>query len=207
MTKVANITRKEQEQGIRHIAKTKPNRSQKNQIVRWRNTRFACCFSGLPPSPADVGYFQDLVLREADLVGVFWVRIVRVNCLGAVWVLGRLRHFARNIARVASHRTTEPGRVGVFSTRRTAGVPRHGGRCFEAVELSRSVHLGHLAGRGLGTVAVNVRHMPWVVSVSILLLVEGKRINKAAMRGLRTGTKVKDPHNLIYGQHKFGCLV
>lgn len=66
--------RDNEEQGM--TRKTNLLISQKNQIIRRRNAGLSARFSSLPPSAADIRYFKNLVLGEADLVGVFGVRVV-----------------------------------------------------------------------------------------------------------------------------------
>ena len=104
---------------LRITHRTEEIKSQEDQIVRWCNTRFPGCFPGLPPSPADIGHFQNLMLGKADLVGVFGVRVVRVDRLGVVWIFGRLWDLARHLvglhsSQVVCRRGTEPGCGGVL---------------------------------------------------------------------------------------------
>lgn len=66
-----NRTKKEQTD-IMHT----DERSQKDQIVRGRNACISILLPSLPPSAAHIRYFQDLVLGEADFVGVFRVGVI-----------------------------------------------------------------------------------------------------------------------------------
>lgn len=197
-----------QDQKIKEILRithrTEEIKSQEDQVVRWCNTGFPGCFPGLPPSPADIGHFQNLMLGKADLVGVFGVCVVRVDRLGVVWIFGRLWDLSRHIiglhsSQIVCRRVTEPGCGGVLWASRTARVSGHGGWCFEAVELGRGIHLGHFAGRGLGTIAVSIRHiLPLAVPVwPRLLLVESEGIDESTVRGLRARSEIEDPHNLF----------
>lgn len=59
------------------------------------------------------------MLGKADLVGIFGVRVVRVDRLGVVWIFGRLWDLARHIiglhsSHIACRRGTEPGYGGVL---------------------------------------------------------------------------------------------
>lgn len=62
---------------------------QQDEVVARCDTRLAVWLLGLPPSPADVGYFEDVVLLEADFVCVVGVRFVAVDGLRAVGVFDR----------------------------------------------------------------------------------------------------------------------
>ena len=156
---------------------------------------------------------------ETDLVGVFGVGIIGVDGLGAVGVIRRLGDLSRHIVSVLA--TTDglarPWRGGQFADRRGAkarwrvlrscrapGVARHGRRGFEAVELGRGVHVRHLAGGGgLGTVVAGEGLGAVALTVAVramLLLVEGKGVDEAAVRGLGGRTEVEDPHDDDHGQ-------
>lgn len=63
-----------------------PVHLQQDEVVAWCNSSFAVGFPGLPPASADVGDLENLVLGEADLVGVIRIGLVTVNGLGSVRV-------------------------------------------------------------------------------------------------------------------------
>jgi hypothetical protein len=151
------------------------------------------------------------VLLEADLVGVVRVRFVAVDGLGAVRVLdGRVLlllllgvHVALLLLlqlqrRVVVGHAAELGCRGVaaLGASGTAGVAGHGGRRLEAVELCRRVHLGRLVvdlgfradGVAVGDGARGAR--------ARVLLVQGIRVDKGAVAGLRLRAVVEDPYDL-----------
>lgn len=112
-------TKKKKKEILRITHRTEEIKSQEDQVVRWCNTGFPGCFPGLPPSPADIGHFQNLMLGKADLVGVFGVCVVRVDRLGVVWIFGRLWDLSRHIiglhsSQIVCRRVTEPGCGGVL---------------------------------------------------------------------------------------------
>lgn len=167
---------------------------------------------------------------ETDLVGVFGVGIVRVDCLGAVRVIRGLWYLSRHIvtplalaltmtlttqslsrtrrsSQVADRRSAKT-RWWVLRSRGAPGVSGHRRRGFEAVELGRGVHVRHLAGgRGLGAVAgVGLGPVALTVPVrTMLLLVEGKGIDEAAVRSLGSRPEIENPHDDDHGQEDEAC--
>lgn len=135
------------------------------------------------------------MLGEADLVRIFWVRVVRVDGLRPVRVLGRLRHLALLAIVVGRRARTRAGARGpeaglgrvALGAWRSTGVSRHGGRGLEAAQLSGGIHLrGVVCGHGFGTGTECARHGPTAAVGTRLLLVQGERVNESAVRGLRS---------------------
>jgi hypothetical protein len=148
------------------------------------------------------------VFLEANLVGVVRVRFVAVDGLGAVRVLdgGVLLllllgfHVVLLLLRrrvVVGHAAElGRGRVAALGAGGAAGVPGDGGRGLEAVELRGCVHLRRLVvdlsfgpdGVAVGDGARGAR--------ARVLFVQGVRVDKGAVGGLRLGAVVEDPYNL-----------
>lgn len=141
------------------------------------------------------------MLLEADLVGIIWVRFVAVDGLCTIWVFERgfwLR-FVIGGRRCSVHSHAAKlrcRRIATLCANWTTGVARYRRGCFETIQLRGSVHLGSLV----------VDLCLWAVRVAIrngarrarawLLLVQGIRIDKSAMAGLRLRAVVEDPDNL-----------
>lgn len=110
-------------------------RLKQDEVIRGGNTRLSVCSSCLPPSAADIGYFEFLALGEADFIGIIRVRIIRVDGLGLVGVFRWLTDFIRRV-----HGTTgrEVGGscVALVRARGATWVAGHGRRCLESIELS-----------------------------------------------------------------------
>lgn len=146
------------------------------------------------------------MLGEADLVGIFGVRIVRVDGLRTVRVLGWLGDFT-------AIRVDRRGRAGggcrgraaaTEATRRlsgialgaggSAGVSGDGRRGLEAAQLGGGVHLRGVAGsHGLGASTERAGHGTAAAVRAGLFLVQGEGVDEATMRSLRGGTEVEDP--------------
>lgn len=96
----------------------------------------------------------------------------------------------------------------VLRSRGAPGVSGHGRRGFEAVELGRGIHVRHLAGGcGLGAIAgVGLGPVALTVPVrTMLLLVEGKGIDEAAVRSLGGRPEIENPHDDDHGQEDEAC--
>lgn len=183
-------------------AQESQSRLQQDEIVARCNTRLAVWLLGLPPSAADVGYFENVVLLEADFVCVVGVRFVAVDGLGAVGVLDRGVLLGLVVGGWGCDVGVDAGKLGyrrvasLGASCGTAGVARYRRGRLEAVELGRGVHL-----RGL---VVELRL--WAVQVGVgdgarragarVLLVQGVRVDKGAVGGVRLGAIVEDPDNL-----------
>ncbi len=135
--------------------------SKQYQIITRSYPGFPSLFLRLPPTPTDVGNLQNLMLREADLVGIVWVGLIWVDCLGSIRILRRspnlMPHWmiichhrsscytlCRRVGRWAEgSRTTEPGLRGisVVDANGPTRVAWHRRGGFEATQLRRSVHL------------------------------------------------------------------
>lgn len=74
---------------------------QQDEVIAGRDTSLAIRLLRLPPSAADVGDFEDVVLLEADFVRIVGVRFVAVDGLRAVRVVefGLLLAFCNASAR------------------------------------------------------------------------------------------------------------
>ena len=145
------------------------------------------------------------MFAEADLVGVFGVGVIRVDGLGPVRVLGRLRHLTHHVRRAARpqvrrRRVAEPGLRTPVVARGTTRVAGDGGRGLESVQLGRRVHL-RLRGSGLGAGRECGRHRADTAEGrGGLFLVQGERVDEPTVRGLRGGSEVEDPGDDDHGQ-------
>lgn len=141
------------------------------------------------------------MLGERDLIGVVGVRLVAVNSLCAIRILGR-RH---DLALCWCWRCGGFGTCGGTEAWRGGRVPLGGAqavhaadrrRVLEPVELGRGVHLRGLDGcrRRLG----RVEAIPGVHGVARItaLLGQGEGIYEGARNSRRRGAKVEDPDNL-----------
>jgi hypothetical protein len=72
------------------LLRTKQAISQQDEVVAGCDTGFAGLLLRLPPSSTDIRHFQNLMLAEADLIGVIWVGLVAVNSLRFVRIFRRL---------------------------------------------------------------------------------------------------------------------
>lgn len=152
------------------------------------------------------------MLGEADLVGIFGVRVVGVDSLGTIRVLGWLRD-------LAAIRVDGRGRCGVtgggtsassaearlcgvaLGTGGSAGITGDRGRSLEAAQLGRGIHLGSVAGcHSLWTSTERAGHGTATAIRSGLFLVQGKGVDETAVRGLRGGSEVEDPNDDDHGQ-------
>lgn len=171
---------------------------QQDEVVAWRDTRLAVGLLCLPPPPADVRDFEDVVLLEADLVGVVGVRLVAVDGLCTIRVLDAL------LCRLVLHGSLRVhaakgwcGAIAALGTGGTTGISGDGRRGFEAVELGRCVHLRLLAVGDLGLRAVGVAVGDGAGRARArVLLVQGVRVDESAVARGRLGSVVEDPYNL-----------
>lgn len=87
---------------------------------------------------------------------------------------------------------------------KSSRIAGNGGRCFEAVQLCRSIHLGHMVSRycRLGPAISIMPRADWsaVTHGAPLFFVKSKRVYVTPVSGLRCGSKVEDPDNLIVRQ-------
>lgn len=169
-------------------------RLKQDEVIRRGNTRLSVCSSCLPPSAADIGYFEFLALGEADFIGIVGVRIIRVDGLRLVGIFRWLADFIRGVHGTAGG---EVGGSCVAFVRawRATWVAGHGRRCLESIELSRGVHLRRLADCGTRTSAECVGLRAAVV-VRISFLVQCERVDCTAVACLGCGTKVEYPNDL-----------
>lgn len=142
------------------------------------------------------------MLREANLVCVVRVGFVRIDGLGAVWVLGGCRDFGLwlvDSCRCLGGRVVELWlrRVAAHGADRTTVVAGDWGGCLEPVELSRSVHLWRVCNGGIWAVVVSVvGNVAGAAHGWLLALVESKGIDVGAVAGIWLGAIVEDPHDL-----------
>lgn len=181
--------------------KCTPTESQQNKVIRWSNTGLSVGFSGLPPSAADIRHFQDFMFAETNFVGIFRIGIVGIYRFCLVRVFCWRRDFVLTAvvpSNVAGRRVAKPslGRAAVFWAGTTTRITWHWRRRFEAVELGRSVHLGCACRHRVWARTISRRHGSVTVCAAAFL-VEGERIDKAAMRSLRRRSKVEYPHDLF----------
>lgn len=127
------------------------------------------------------------MLGETDLVGVFWVRVVRIDGLRPVRVLRRLGHLPTLLAVVGVGRGGGAGagagaggseagldRVALGAWRST-GISRYGGGGLEAAQLGGSVHLRGVArSHGIRAGTKCAGHGAAAAEGTGLLLVQGE---------------------------------
>lgn len=187
---------------------------QQNEIIRWRNARFSRLFLRLPPPSADVGDFENLVLRETDLVRVVGVCFVGVDGLGAVGEIRWRVDFCAGLFEfgpavrghgVVGRAEARLRGVAVFLAGETAVVAGYRRRGLEAAELSGCVHLRRrVRNRGAGARAKVVRHWSAVACRVALVFVQGEGVNVSAVRRLRSRPEVEDPDDLRRQQSESG---
>jgi hypothetical protein len=120
------------------------------------------------------------VLGKANFVGVFWVRVVRVDGLRPVGVLGGLGHFGAFLAIVCRGGAGvgcwgEASRRVALGTGGSTRVSGHGGRSLEAAQLCRCVHLrGVACGHGLWAGTESTGHGAATAERAGLFLVQGE---------------------------------
>lgn len=183
--------------------------SQQDQVIARRNARLAVRLLRLPPPAAHVAHLEDVVLREADLVGVVRVRLVAVDGLGAVRVLdlaGLRARLLRGLLLGVGRAEAGDGAAATGVASRTAGVARDGRRGLEAVELGGGVELG-LGCEGRRRVRGLRGHLARGAGGGVVL-VEGVRVNEGAVGSLRLGAVIEDPDDLSCQQllDVHGCV-
>lgn len=132
-----------------------------NQVVTWGNASLAAVFSCLPPPTTDVANFQDLVLGEGNFVGIIGVRLVAIDGLCTVRVLGR-----RDYLSVRAWNTlrfhllvTESVRSNTIAGPWCGRDTSHGRRVLKAIKLGGCIHLRRLyRSGGLGPATTITTH-------------------------------------------------
>lgn len=147
------------------------------------------------------------MLAERDLVCVVGVRLVAIDRLRPVRVLGRRHHLASGLvvaygrcgSEVADWRW-RAAEAWLRTVELVGWEACYGGRGLEATELGGCVHLRwHVGGdAGLGTSTAIVGHATAALGDAVIF-VEGEGVKVGAGNGGRGGAEVEDPDNLAAG--------